>query len=74
MAEVIENGARPVAVKFQDKFIRDIKELLDEHKRRNMIAYIASIERQKRRLLREKLRRLELRVAQQNQRTDLFQS
>jgi hypothetical protein len=66
----------------QTKFAKYIRELLDDHKhrneQRNLIMYALSIRAQRYRLLKEKLRRLELREAQcvtkQNQggRRDLF--
>jgi hypothetical protein len=73
---------RGSVVRAQTKFAKYIREMLDNHKheaeRRNLIIYALSIRRQRMRLLKEKLRRLELReaerVAQRNQggRRDLF--
>jgi hypothetical protein len=50
--------------KFESKFIKDIRAMLDEHKGRNLALYALSIRARRYRLLKEKLRRLELREAQ----------
>jgi hypothetical protein len=73
---------RGSVVRAQTKFAKYIREMLDDHKheneRRNQIIYALSVRAQRKRLLLEKLRRLELReterVAQRNQggRRDLF--
>jgi len=86
IAEVISRekpDGRGSVVRAQTKFAKHIGEMLDDHKheneRRNQIIYALSIRAQRYRLLKEKLRRLELReaqrAAQQNQggrRRDLF--
>jgi hypothetical protein len=73
---------RGSVIRAQTKFAKYIREMLDDYKheneRRNQIIYALSIRAQRKRLLLEKLRRLELReaqrVAQRNQggRRDLF--
>jgi hypothetical protein len=73
---------RGSVIRAQTKFAKYIRGMLDDYKheneRRNQIIYALSIRAQRKRLLLEKLRRLELRdaqrVAQQNQggRRDLF--
>jgi hypothetical protein len=59
---------RGSVVRAQTKFAKYIREMLDDHKyeneRRNQIIYALSIRRQRYRLLKEKLRRLEVREAQ----------
>jgi hypothetical protein len=73
IADVIKNEEleKGTITKAQTKFARYIKSLLDDHKQRNaqrnMIYYAISIRAQRKRLLTEKLRRLEARAAQQNQ-------
>jgi hypothetical protein len=66
--EELEKGA---ITKFETKFARFIKRLLDDHKQRNaqkkLILYAISIRAQRKRLLLEKLRRLEARQAQRIQ-------
>jgi hypothetical protein len=80
IAEVIktEELKKGTLTRAQTKFAKYLRELMEEHKKRNEILYALSIRAQRKRLLLEKLRRLELReaqrVAQQNQggRRDLF--
>ena len=85
IAETISSekpDGRGSVIRAQTKFAKYLRELLDDHKHRteqkNLIMYALSIRAQRKRLLFEKLRRLELReaqrVAQQNQggRRDLF--
>jgi hypothetical protein len=84
IADTILNEAlkKGTITRAQTKFAKYLRELLDNHKhrteQRNLIMYALSIRAQRKRLLLEKLRRLELReaerVAQQNQggRRDLF--
>jgi hypothetical protein len=71
IAEVISRekpDGRGSVVRAQTKFAKYIRDMLDDHKRendrRNQIIYALSIRRQRYRLLKEKLRRLELREAQ----------
>jgi hypothetical protein len=70
IAEVIktEELKKGTLTRAQTKFAKYIKGLLDDHKarteRKNFIVYALSIRAQRKRLLLEKLRRLELREAQ----------
>jgi hypothetical protein len=50
--------------KFESKFIKEIRMMLDEHKGRSVALYPLSIRVRHKRLLMEKLRRLEAREAQ----------
>jgi hypothetical protein len=69
-AEVIENEARPRVNRFESKFIKDIRAMMNEHKAINVAWYRAVIYQQKRRLLLEKLRRLEASItARQGERS-----
>jgi hypothetical protein len=68
IAEVISRekpDGRGSVVRAQTKFAKYIRDMLDDHKlendRRNQIIYALSIRRQRYRLLKEKLRRLEAR-------------
>lgn len=61
--EVIETD-NPRVSAFERKFKRDIKVMLNEHKQISVAAYRAILRHQKRRLLLEKLRRLELSIAE----------
>jgi hypothetical protein len=61
-AEVIENDD-PRANRFETKFIKDIRAMMNEHKAINVAWYRAVIYQQKRRLLLEKLKRLEASIA-----------
>jgi hypothetical protein len=77
-ADVIEQDKliRESTTKFESRFIKGIRSLFDEHKRRNLVLYALSIRAQRKRLLIEKLRRLEAREAQRlaaaPQKRDLF--
>jgi hypothetical protein len=65
-ADVIEQDRliKEGATKFESKFIKEIRAMLDEHKGRNLALYALSIKARRYRLLKEKLTRLELREAQ----------
>ena len=65
-ADVIEQERliKEGATKFESKFIKEIRKMLDEHKGRNVALYALSIRVRHKRLLMEKLRRLEAREAQ----------
>jgi electron transfer flavoprotein alpha subunit len=76
IAEIIENekpDRRGSVIRAQTKFAKDIRAMMEGHSKRNLILHAISIRAQRKRLLLEKLRRLELReaqrVAQQNQGT-----
>jgi hypothetical protein len=66
---VIENdkGIAEAATQFQTKFVHEIRQMLEGHTKRNILLYKLSLRYQKKRLLFEKLKRLEAKVAQQNQ-------
>jgi hypothetical protein len=68
IAEVISRkkpDGRGSVIRAQTKFAKYIRDMLDDHKhendRRNQMIYALSIRRQRYRLLKEKLRRLEVR-------------
>ena len=65
-ADVLEQDRliKEATTKFESKFIKDIRAMLDEHKGRNVALYALSIRVRHKRLLMEKLRRLEAREAQ----------
>jgi hypothetical protein len=71
VGDVIENeGSRHGNVlRAQTKFLKDLKEMLEGHANRNALLYHISLRRRINRLKLEKLRRLELRAAQQTQET-----
>ena len=62
IAETIINDGRvdgPVK-RFESQFLRDIRDMLEGHTKRNMQLYAASIERRRYLLLKEKLKRLKM--------------
>jgi hypothetical protein len=65
-ADVIEQEKliKEGTTKFESKFIKEIRMMFDEHKVRNELMYALSIHVRRKRLLMEKLRRLEVREAQ----------
>jgi hypothetical protein len=66
LATVIKTE-RPKAksvTRFENRFKKDIRAMLDDHKERNMIAHLAIIQHQRRRLLLDKIRRLEVSIAE----------
>ena len=65
-ADVIEQERiiKEATTKFESKFIKDIRTMLDEHSKHNLAMYALSIRVRHKRLLMEKLRRLEAREAQ----------
>jgi hypothetical protein len=69
VGDVIENegSIRGEVIKAQTKFANEIKQMLEVHTKRNSLLYKLSIRHQIRRLKFAKLKRLEARVAQQNQ-------
>jgi hypothetical protein len=69
VGDVIENDGpiRGEIIKAQTKFAKDLMQMLEGHTKRNTLLYKLSIRNQIRRLKREKLKRLEAKVAQQNQ-------
>jgi hypothetical protein len=67
IAEVVTTERRraDVVTKFQNKFVKDFKTMVAEHKRRTVLLYRLSLRSQIHRLKLEKLRRLEAKEAQQ---------
>jgi hypothetical protein len=57
-ADVLENP-RPKVDKFERKFVKDIREMMEGHKQRNVALYVAAILHEKRRLMIEMIKRLE---------------
>jgi hypothetical protein len=53
--------------KFESQFIKDMREMLEGHKKRNQLMYYLHLQRQRKRLLFEKLKRLREIEAQQGQ-------
>jgi hypothetical protein len=67
IADTISNekpDGRRSLIKAQTKFAKDIKAMMEGNAKRNLILYWLSIRAQRKRLLMEKLRRLEAREAQ----------
>jgi hypothetical protein len=69
VGDVIENDKliRGTIVKAQTKFANEIRAMLETHTTRNILLYKLSLRHQRRRLLFEKLKRLQAKAAQQNQ-------
>jgi hypothetical protein len=65
-ADVLEQERiiKEATTKFESKFIKDIRAMLDEHSKLSVALYALSIRVRHKRLLMEKLRRLEAREAQ----------
>jgi hypothetical protein len=61
-ADLIENE-HPRVSAFERKFKKDLMAMMEGHKRRNAEAYLAVIAHERRKLLKEKIRRLELSIA-----------
>ena len=53
-AKLIKDGT----TRFQSKFMKEIRSLLEDHKERNVALYLYSLQIKKTKLLKEKLRRL----------------
>jgi hypothetical protein len=66
---VIENEAqqRQAMVKFESKFLKDIRALIDNNRKQTLEWYWISLQRRKKKLLVEKLKRLRAMSAQQSQ-------
>lgn len=75
-ADVLEQErvVKEETTKFESKFIKEMRAMFNERKGRNLALYFLSIKAQRYRLLKEKLRRLEVREAQRvaHQKRDLF--
>jgi hypothetical protein len=69
VGDIIENDKmiRGEIVRAQTKFANEIRDMLKQHTLRNILLYKLSLRYQKRRLLFEKLKRLEAKAAEQNQ-------
>jgi hypothetical protein len=63
VGSVLVNKAKRRPGGFERKFIKELREMLDERKREHLEMIRASLAHQRRRLMLEKLRRLELNVA-----------
>jgi hypothetical protein len=63
---LIETGKpkNNVLTRNQERFKKEIRKLLDEHKEKNVKIYAALIAHEKRKLLIEKIRRIEARIAE----------
>jgi hypothetical protein len=59
-----EKPKNDILIRTQERFKKEIRKMIDEHKRRNVEIYVALIAQEKRKLLKEKIRRLELSIAQ----------
>jgi hypothetical protein len=53
------------ATKFESAFIKEIRAIMEGHTQRNVAMYLQSLEARRLKLLKEKLRRLQLSVAKQ---------
>jgi hypothetical protein len=53
------------ATKFESAFIKEIRAIMEGHTQRNVAMYLQSLEAKRLKLLKEKLRRLQLSVAKQ---------
>lgn len=64
-ADVIETEKRKndILPRTQERFKKEIRKMLDEHKEKNIQLYAAHIAHQRRRLMLEKIRRLKLFIA-----------
>jgi hypothetical protein len=74
IADVVENEGRRHGTlsKFESAFIKEMRGMLEGHADKNLMIYAALVHNRKRKLLREKLRRLEARQAAQQKPRDLF--
>jgi hypothetical protein len=67
VATVVENKSKRLAGGFERKFLKEIRAILDERKQENLRiveAYARHIRQERRKLMLEKIRRLELRIAE----------
>jgi hypothetical protein len=69
VGDVIENKQRLAGsvIRAQTKFAKELRKMLKDHTHRNLLEYKMALHARIRRLKCEKLKRLEARVAQQNQ-------
>jgi hypothetical protein len=68
VATVIENKAKRRPGGFERRFLKEVRAILEERKRENVELIRASLRHQRLRLMLEKLRRLELMVAESEKR------
>jgi hypothetical protein len=73
VATVLVNKAKRRPGGFERKFLKEVRAILDERKQENLRLIRASIRHQKRRLMLEKIRRLELSIAESEKRIALRQ-
>ena len=64
-ADVVENDDPRVSA-FERKFKKDIREMMEGYKRRNVEIYAALIAQEKRKLLKEKIRSMEAGIAERD--------
>ena len=69
VGQVIDNKRRLAGsvIRAQTKFAKELRTMLEGHTHRNLVEYKLALHARIHRLKREKLKRLEARVAQQNQ-------
>jgi|ERR1700733_737189 len=69
IGDVIENNGRlsGSVMKAQTRFAKELRQMLEGHTHRNLLEYKLALRARIRRLKLEKLKRLEAKVAQQNQ-------
>ena len=65
-----EKPKNDILTRSQERFKKEIKKMLDEHKGRNVAIYAALIAHEKRKLLKEKIRRLEASIAEREGRSN----
>jgi hypothetical protein len=64
VASVIKNDRKPKARGFERKFLKDIREMMEGHKERNIMIQRYLIYQEKRKLLLELIRRREVSIAE----------
>lgn len=73
IATVIENKAKRRPGGFERRFLKEVRAILDERKLENQRLYAAHIRHYRRRLMLEKIRRLEISIAREEARIALRQ-
>jgi hypothetical protein len=68
IGSVLVNKGKRKPVSFERKFLKEIRAMLDERKQENLELIRASLRHERRRLMLEKLRRMELRIAESEKR------
>jgi hypothetical protein len=70
---IVNEGRKSGGItRFENKFKKEIRAMMEGYAQRNLQFYYAALQHRKVKLLREKLRRLKLAQAQQEQPRDLF--